>query len=185
MSLAKLLDTRKTTIQTRLNTLQSVIRVPKDAEEPVRLFHQSFRDYLLNPEPHEKTEFSIDRAANNRTIGLHCIRVMERENGGLKRNICSLPSFGTVRTEIDPLAVQGNLPTELQYACRYWATHLQQGHVKLEDQDQIHQFLKKHFLHWLEAMGLMGVITEAVGMVNTLLSIVWVSPPRDPFSNSD
>ena len=177
MPLAELLDTREATIQTRLNTLQSVIRVPKEAEEPVRLFHQSFRDYLLNPEPHEKTHpFSIDRARMNRTIGLHCIRVMQRENGGLKRSICSLSSFGTLRTEIGPLAVQANLPTELQYACRYWASHLQQGHVKLEDQDQIHQFLKKHFLHWLEAMGVIGVVTEAIGIVNTILSMLWVSP---------
>lgn len=174
MPLAELLDTREATIQTRLNTLQSVIRLPKEMGEPVRLFHQSFRDFLLNNEPDEQTQFSINEAAINKTIGLHCIRVMERENGGLKRNICSLSSFGTLRTEIDPLAIQGNLPTELQYACQYWVSHLQQGHVKLEDQDQIHQFLKKHFLHWLEAMGLMGVITEAVGMVNTLLSIVRV-----------
>ena len=183
MPLAELLDIREAAIQNRLNTLQSVIRVPKEAEEPVRLFHQSFRDYLLDPD--EKTHrFSIDRAGINRTIGLHCIRVMERENGGLKRNICSLSRFGALRTEIAPLAVQANVPTELQYACQYWASHLQQGHVKLEDQGQIHQFLKKHFLHWLEAMGAMGVVTEAVGIVNTLLSIVWVGPP-DPFSTSD
>ena len=121
----------------------------------------------------------------NRTIGLHYIRVMKRENGGLKRNICSLSSFGTLRTEISPLAIQANLPAEFQYACRYWVSHLQQGHVKLEDQGQIRQFLKKHFLHWLEAIGIMGIVTEAFGIVNTLLSIVWVSPPRDPFSNSD
>ena len=175
MPLAELLNTREPTIQIRLNTLQSIIRLPKELGEPVRLFHQSFRDFLLNTEPDEQTQFSINEAAMNKTIGLHCIRVMERENGGLKRNICSLSSFGTLRTEIDPLAVQGDLPTELQYACRYWANHLQQGHVKLEGHGQIHRFLKKHFLHWLEAMGLLGVVTEAVGIVDTLLSIVWVS----------
>lgn len=181
MPLAELLNTHKATIQTRLNTLQSVIRVPKKGDEPVRHFHQSFRDFLLNTEPDEQTQFSIKEDAMNKTVGLHCIRVMERENGGLKRNICSLSSFGTLRTEIDLSAVQCNLPTELQYACRYWASHLQQGHVKLEGKDQIHQFLKKHFLHWLEAMGVMGVVTEAVGVVNTLLSIVTVRPPGDLF----
>lgn len=36
-------------------------------------------------------------------------------------------------------------------------------------------FLKKHFLHWLEAMSLMGIIQEAVGMINTLQSCIGVS----------
>lgn len=178
LPLAELLDIRKAAVKTRLNTLQSVIRMPKEAEESVKLFHQSFRDYLLDPD--EKTQFSIDRVEMNKTIGLHCIRVMERENGGLKRNICGISSFGTLRTEMDPLTVQANLPTELQYACRYWASHLQQGHVKLGDHDEIHSFLKKHLLHWLEALGVMGVVTEAIDMTNILLSIVRVRylPPN-------
>lgn len=179
MSLAELLNIRETAVQTRLNTLQSVIRMPREAEEPVKLFHQSFRDYLLDPG--EKSQFSVDRVQMNKTIGLHCIRVMERENGGLKRNICDISSFGTLRTELDPLSIQAKLPTELQYACRYWVSHLHQGHVKLVDHDEIHHFLKKHFLHWLEALGLMGVITEAVGMTNILMSIVKVRClPRGP-----
>ena len=180
MPLAKMLNIHEATIKNRLNTLQSVIRVPKEAEEPVTLFHQSFRDYLLNPEPRERTKFSIERAAMNRTIGLRCIRVMQRKHFGLRRNICGLSSFGTLRTEIDPLAVQANLPIELQYACRHWASHLQQGHLEPEDQNHIHQFLKKHFLHWLEATGVMGAVTEAIGIVKSLLSIVWLSLPFFP-----
>lgn len=180
--LAELLDVHQDTVRIRLNTLRSVIQVPEDREESVRLFHQSFRDYLLDPESDEKTQFSIDRAATNKRIGLHCIRVMERETGGLRRNICNLSSFGATRIEGEPLEASVGLPKELQYSCRNWTNHLQQGGVSPEDQDQIYKFLKTHFLHWLEAMGVMGVSTEAVDIVNTLLSIVWIRLESDRIS---
>lgn len=154
LPLAELLDIRETAVQTRLSTLQSVIRMSREAEEPVKLFHQSFRDYLLDPE--EKTQFSIDQVQINKTIGLHCIRVMERENGGLKRNICDISSFGTLTIEMDPLKIQAKLPTELQYACRYWVSHLQQGHVKLRDHDEINRFLKKTFASLARSIGCYG-----------------------------
>lgn len=170
--LAELLDVHQDTIHIRLNTLRSVIQVPEETEEPVRLFHQSFRDYLLDPESDERTQFSIDRATTNKRVGLHCIRVMERETGGLRRNLCNLSSFGATRTEGEPLEALASLPKELQYSCRHWVSHFHQGSVSPEDQDHIYKFLKTHFLHWLEAMGVMGVSTEAVGIVNTLLSIV-------------
>jgi hypothetical protein len=33
---------------------------------------------------------------------------------------------------------------------------------------EISKFLKKHLLHWLEAMSLMGIISEAVGVIDRL-----------------
>jgi hypothetical protein len=42
----------------------------------------------------------------------------------------------------------------------------------LHYQDRVHAFLRKHLLHWLESMSLMGRMTEAVKMITSLHSMV-------------
>jgi hypothetical protein len=92
----------------------------------------------------------------------------------LKLNICGLHSPGTLATEVHSDQITKCLPKELQYACRYWIEHLQRGKTRLSDNVQVYHFLKKHFLHWLEALTLMGNISDGVIMLNVLESILTV-----------
>ncbi len=55
-SLAVLLGTSRTAIDRRLHTLHSVLRVPTDPKSPVRPFHLSFRDFLVDSE-HKQSQF--------------------------------------------------------------------------------------------------------------------------------
>lgn len=41
----------------------------------------------------------------------------------------------------------------------------------------MYAFFKKHFLHWLEAMGILGLILEATGEFNIVQEIIQVIPP--------
>jgi hypothetical protein len=52
---------------------------------------------------------------------------------------------------------------------------LKESHKKTRDRDQVHEFLEVHFLHWLEALSLMGRISESIGFIDELQSIVDVS----------
>jgi hypothetical protein len=99
---------------------------------------------------------------------------MNDSKRGLKRNICDLLSYGTQYEDIDRQTVDQHLSAALQYSCQYWIYHLQQseGHVS---EPEVFPFLEKHFLHWLEALSLMGVISEAVGMIDMLQRAVGVS----------
>ena len=54
------------------------------------------------------------------------------------------------------------LPAELQYACLYWVRHIQKGESQLQDDGEVHVFLQKHLLHWLEALSLMQKISDGV-----------------------
>jgi hypothetical protein len=56
-----------------------------------------------------------------------------------------------------------------------WTAHLQKGKVELLDHDQVHKFLRVHFLHWLEAMSLTGQISEAIVAIINLAARVDVS----------
>jgi hypothetical protein len=83
-----------------------------------------------------------------------------------------LPSYGANRDEIDPASIASSLPDALQYACRYWAYHLSQGTAPTRNLDEVLQFLKKYFLHWLEAMSILGLMSEVINAVMTLLELL-------------
>ena len=50
ISISKLLQIKDAVIYQRLSLLQSVLNVPKDPTMPIRAFHASFRDFLVDPE---------------------------------------------------------------------------------------------------------------------------------------
>lgn len=60
-------------------------------------------------------------------------------------------------------------------ACCYWVDHLQRSGPGLGDDSQVTALFQEHFLHWLEAMSLIGKMSEGVLMVAALQSIVTVS----------
>ncbi len=98
-----------------------------------------------------------------------CLRLI---SGSLKRDICGLRAPGVLASEVDKSCVEQCLPADLQYACRYWVQHLQRSEARLYDNDHVHKFLQKHFLHWLEALNLIGKMSDSVGMVSALQSMV-------------
>jgi hypothetical protein len=176
LSLAKLLGLPERLIHLRLDPLHSVLRVPDNETVPVRLFHLSFRDFLLDPDTPQKTPFGINETEMHYRLAKQSLLMCQN----LRKNICGLPRDGTERTEIDRQTIDSNLPPELQYACRYWAYHL----VKCANSDDMmycallffkRQFLRKHFLHWVEAMSLLGLTSEILGILDRLQRVISVS----------
>ncbi|KAE8395978.1 hypothetical protein BDV23DRAFT_178045 [Aspergillus alliaceus] len=152
-------------IQRRVEVFRSVLNVPSDLDMPVRLLHLSFRDFLIST----NSDFHIDEKDTHAKVALHCLRVIENR---LIHNICGLASYGTERKDIDPPVIKQHLTAELQYSSRYWVYHLEQseGHIS---EFEILSFLKRHFLHWLEALTLIESISDAVEMIDTLKSSTW------------
>ncbi|KAM7211054.1 vegetative incompatibility protein HET-E-1 [Rhypophila decipiens] len=168
LSLGRLLDISPQVIDGRLKSLHSVLDIPLVDDAPVRLFHLSFRDFLVDPAKRTKNEFWIDQAKYHQTIAERCIQVMRQ---GLKRDICGLEAPGTLRSEVDQQTVNTHLPPEVRYACQHWVHHLKESEHNIEDGDQVHTFLIDHLLHWLEALSLLGRISESLGMVEDLLAL--------------
>jgi hypothetical protein len=61
ISLSRLLDISERLVHLRLNPLHSLLNVPDNETLPVRLFHLSFSDFLLDPETRKKTPFWVDK----------------------------------------------------------------------------------------------------------------------------
>lgn len=170
-SLSRLTGLSERLVNLRLNSLHSVIRIPEDKTMPVRPFHLSFRDFLLDPETPEKTPLWVDEKEVHQKLATQCLSVCQ----SLRRNICGLSSDGTQRVDIDTQTINHCLSPELQYSCRFWAQHLVQSKDPNSMMHDAFLFLQKHFLHWMEAMSIVGLVSEMMGMINTLQSVIRVS----------
>ncbi|GKZ97273.1 hypothetical protein AnigIFM59636_012026 [Aspergillus niger] len=131
-SLSKLMGISTQSIHARLNSLHSVLYIPNNDMLPVRLFHQSFRDFLLDLSTRDKTPFWIDEKGMNQMLFTLCLSVMRKY---LKKNICSLESYGTKRSDINPESIDHYLLPELQdlRVEEYWDPEMQtlEGHSDL------------------------------------------------------
>jgi len=164
-SLSQLLGIPPTSITRTLNRLHAVLDIPRETDSPIRPFHLSFRDFLVDPAKQGINEFWIDDRKVHKSLATICI---QRLGSSLRREICNLKRPGKARIEVDTKDIDTCLPAYIQYVCRYWVSHLEQGKERIRDGGQVHEFFKCHFLHWLEAPSLMGTISEAVATIRTL-----------------
>ena len=175
-SLATLLDIPPNTIAHRLQPLHSVLRIPTDSSTPIRTLHLSFSEFLLSDEL-QLEQFKINGPATHRMLLSKCLQLLSGP-GGLEENMCKLEYPGKLRREIDQTMINDRLSPEIQYACQYWIQHVEHGNIPIHDQDNVHMFLQKHFLHWLEAMSLMSRLAEVIKQLRVLQSLVSVSDHR-------
>jgi hypothetical protein len=152
--------------------LHSVLDIPKDQTCPIRLHHPSFRDFLLNKDRCMDLNFWVDEKKAHQTLADSCIQLMSTS---LKQNICGVDSLGWLATDADSSRVEQCLPPEIQYACLYWIEHVQKSGAQLHDNDQVHQFLQEHLLHWLEALRWTKKVSEGIYAIASLESIATVS----------
>jgi hypothetical protein len=93
----------------------------------------------------------------------------------LNQDICGLNNPGALVTDLEKTEIERKIPPEVRYACLYWIQHLEKGNAQLQDDDQVHQFLRKHLLHWLEVLAWIGKASEGVYTVTSLERMANVS----------
>lgn len=168
ISLTGLLNVSVEDVRLTLNSLHSVLNVPNNQTLPVRLLHPSFRDFLTSSERCDDSQFYINQELVHMDLTQGCLQLLFH---ALKRDMCNLRIPSTLIHEVHRSEIEDHLAKDIQYACRYWVDHLQrvdhETRIKIgfHDDGRIHVFLLKHILHWLEALSLMGKISEGVLMI--------------------
>ena len=170
-SLSSLLHLQNEDVEQILEDLHTILDIPEDPVCAVRLHHPSFRDFLLDKNRCGDPNFLVDEKQAHQTLAASCIRLMSKS---LKQDICRVDSPGVLATNVESSRVEQCLPPEVQYACLYWVEHLQKGGTQLQDNDQVHQFLKVHLLHWLEALGWMRRFPDGICAITSLELIALV-----------
>ena len=136
----------------------------------VYFVHQSAKDY-----------FSIGNGLNiflsgqTKAHDLLADRSLRLMSDSLRRDVCGLRRPGILIQKIDNNIIGRHLPAHVQYACCYWVHHLKESGAFLKDNKQVHTFLQEHFLHWLEALGLIKKISDGAVMVRLLEEMLIVS----------
>ena len=134
--------------------------------------HQSAKDYFSSGTGSHI--FQSGRLDEHARIANLCLKSMTK---GLKKDICNLQTLGPI-DELHNSKVDKNLLAQVEYACVYWVSHIKQAShcgYYLQDNGPVHQFLKTHFLYWLEAVSLIKRIPEGVLAITDLECILAVS----------
>lgn len=153
-------------------------------ENTVYLIHQSAKDFL-------EANYTSKLQQGGAVQGHADIsrRSIDPMSSNLRENIYTLPH---PRSELKDKTVSSPDPLEgLQYSCVYWIKHVcqvclqpnlgqsikepQENVFDPHDNGKVHEFLKSHFRHWLEALSLMGKATKTSGKVLNNLNN-WESP---------
>lgn len=174
--LSCLLGIDKAVISNRLDLLHLVLDIPSDENAPVNLLHLSFRGFLLDDE-RKRYQFWVDGRATHEKLATKCLHLL-MNNDSLKKDICGLQMPGTLREDVHRQTIDSCVPSKVQYACLYWVHHLKGSRVRFHVEHQTFHFLQHHFLHWLEVLGLIGRISESIGLIDDLQSLVNVSQPQ-------
>jgi hypothetical protein len=177
-SLACLLQLSREEVKCRLDSLHSVLSVPNSKDVSVRPLHLSFREFLVDSQKQGKSPFWVDEKSTHNKLASFCLKLMSGQSG-LCQNMCSLVGPGVLRSEIDDRTVTSSLLPELQYACRYWISHLIKSQQHIGDGDTSHLFLQKHLLHWLEAMSLMRESSRCIHLLDSLQALTGVRSMHD------
>ncbi|KAK4996205.1 hypothetical protein LTR66_004126 [Elasticomyces elasticus] len=159
----------------QLDRLCSVVRISREPDSPIRLLHDSFREFLVDSRRCTISELAVNKGSSHLHIFRQCLRTM---NATLRRDVCGLQHPGTMTDNLDRKKVEECLLPHVQYACRYWVEHLRRCAFAAEEAArraaiEVHEFLELHLLHWLEAMGLIARVDE---MVESVIQLeVWLS----------
>ena len=111
-------------------------------------------------------------------ISMRCVDVM---SSALKQNIYSL-DYGFKPKDIHPPEPDPLAP--IRYPCVFWADHLcaldsecSELRQELADNSRVHCFLRERFLRWLEAVSLLGKLSDGIQSVQRLLNMAQVFIP--------
>ena len=165
-------------MQAILRSLHSVINSTFSIE-PLRVYHASFPDFIIDGKRCKRDELVIHRAEHHHSIASLCFRVME---SALRRNICKLDDSERYQKNCDipniAKRVEEKVSPQLAYSCRYWADHLAKGgEVDDKHLKQLNDFVFTHFLHWLEVLSLIGKMGSAYEALEHVQQMKIVSDP--------
>ena len=159
-------------VQNSLDSLHAIFDIPEDLSKPIQMLHLSFRDFLVDNTRCPDARFWINQQQMHHHLSIRCLNLMMDH---LVQNICQLPDSGTLVIEVSETSLSQHLPFGLRYACRHWIDHAELGHLNLENDGLVHNFLQQYCPYWLEVMSLCGKIPEAITVMNKLERLIQVS----------
>jgi NACHT domain len=141
-------------VQTTLIHLHSIVILPEDDTQVIRLLHPSFFDFLINPDRCLNMKLVVNAEAQHTLLAQACLHAMR----DLRRNMCRIetPIIFQNKVANHSAHISRYISPHLQYACRHWASHLRCAMVSDLLVDLLNQFCSRYLLYWVEICSLLG-----------------------------
>ncbi|KAF9642556.1 hypothetical protein BDM02DRAFT_3235751 [Thelephora ganbajun] len=178
-TIAALLGIDREGVSLRLSSVHSLLVLQEDIDHPVRPFHKSFPDFIVDPTRCTDKRFHVSPPTHHRELLAGCLELM---NQTLEKNMCNLPD-AVANCEVKNLRerTRRHLDPALQYACKSWHKHLMDERTVRTPAitSALHRFLEKKFLFWLEVLSVLGAAREAVDALDVAAKWLEASPTLD------
>ena len=174
IDLENLLWKHNDNVKSILADFHSIVLVPDDDAQAIRILHPSFSDFLTNPSRCQNPKFVVDTGLQHTLLARACLQVMcDRLD---RDNICQLPNSTTLNAEIDIAErITKYIPPFLQYACRHWASHFTRAMLSNDLLQLLQQFVDTSLLHWIEVCSLLGELRGAIIALDNTHRVLKVS----------
>jgi len=125
-------------VESILGSIQSLLRLHEDPDQPVNPFHKLLSDFLTCPNRCVDERFYVSPRKFHSEIALCCLKLMNE-------------------------TLEDDLSVALMYACTSWYIHLAQARDDVTDLiPTLRRFLEERIGAWLEVLDILGAPTAVV-----------------------
>ena len=142
-----------------LLSVHSLLILQEGTDHPVRPFHKSFPDFIVESTRCTNPRFHVCPSDQHARLLVGCLELMNQK---LEQNMCKLPN-GVLNSEVNNLKERAKqyIDNTLEYACKSWHKHLTKK-MPTQTLDILDKFLMEKFLFWLEVLSVIGATRDAV-----------------------
>jgi WD40 repeat protein len=176
------LDTDPDNMQLMVGSLSAFLL--SENKEPVRIFHPSFPDFIVNPARCTDPRFLVSMDEHHLRLACGCLALLNRH---LRYNMANLEDPNIENSDLEDIQgrilrgispetddMGSGLPQALFYAARYWTTHVVSSSTMYSEEllDTLSRFCDEHLFHRLELLSLIQGLSYSI-QSNLLAVISW------------
>ncbi|PFH46478.1 hypothetical protein AMATHDRAFT_88311 [Amanita thiersii Skay4041] len=129
-------------------------------EDKVQVLHPSLLDYLQNQERSGTEEWFINQQLHLESMASNCVELLSRE---LKYNFCEVELLPWDTPDPE------KIDEAISHACRYWVAYVCDITAPGRELAQaVEAMLRKHLLHWIEAMSCLKSHNSTIRLLQQL-----------------
>ena len=177
IQIAEILDISPSLIAATLRHLHSVLLIPNEGSEEIRIFHKSFPDFLQDHDRCSDPKFFIGSDVHHGEMALGCLELLKK----LKPNPCDLPDYVMNRDVASlPELLEDRVGSATRYACGYWAMHVRSSPTTHDYAVRLvasaTEFFNNNAVPWMEVMSLENRLESVIHSIYNLFD--WIAAVR-------
>ena len=159
-----------------LSSLHSLLILSEDTDQPVRPFHKSFSDFIVDPARCANPRFRISPPDQHAELVVGCLELLHSKLGW---DMCKLidQDFKGQGAPRNRERTTKHIGKAVEYACESWDKHLNNTTLtqKTKIAPILRRFLEEKVLFWLHVLSALGALRGPWAVIDRMdMSIEWL-----------